>query len=257
MKQQEIAVQVICESLKKDPHVEAVFLKGSMGRGEHDEHSDIDMYCLVRQGEETGFLERRLEHLRAYREVIFTDDIFIVAPQLIAVFDNYLHIDLFAVTRESFPGHDHFTVLHDPHDVMKEFIVTQGLALSLEEYRDDVMDIAWFLFQYRKSAARGNDIWSVRMLSNVVHHLARALLHRYAPERAQLGLKTVSQSLPKELAAEMISIHERVTPSRHGQAAGLISSLLATEYEWIQEQLKEETQTLEFLQRMIELHAVV
>lgn len=255
MKQQEIAVQHICESLKKDPHVEAIFLKGSMGRGEHDEHSDIDMYCLVKQ-EETGFLERRLEHLRAYREVIFTDDIFIVAPQLIAVFDNYLHIDLFTVTRESFPGHDHFTVLYDPHDVMKEFIATQGLALSPEEYRDDVMDIAWFLFQYRKSATRGNDIWSVRMLSNVVHHLGRALLHRYAPERAQLGLKTVSQSLPEEMVAEMMSIHESMTPSRHGHAAGLISSLLAAEYGWIREQLKEETQTLDFLQRMIELHAV-
>ncbi|QTD40492.1 nucleotidyltransferase domain-containing protein [Sporosarcina sp. Te-1] len=257
MKQQEIAVQAICESLKKDPHVEAVFLKGSMGRGEHDEHSDIDMYCMVKQGEEAGFLDRRLDHLRVYQEVIFTDDIYIVAPQLIAVFDNLLHIDLFTVTRESFPGHDHFTVLYDPHAIMKEFVDTQGLALTKEEYRDDVMDIAWFLFQYRKSAARGNDIWSVRMLTNVVHHLARALLHRYAPERAQLGLKTVSESLPEESTRDILLIHEKITPSRHEEAAHLISGLLDREYEWIQEQLKEETQTLDFLQRMIELHAAV
>ncbi|MBB4822947.1 putative nucleotidyltransferase [Sporosarcina luteola] len=257
MKQQEIAVQAICESLKKDTHVEAVFLKGSMGRGEHDEHSDIDMYCMVKQGEEEGFLARRLDHLRAYREVIFEDDIYIVAPQLIAVFDNLLHIDLFTVTKESFPGHDHFTVLYDPQKNMKEFVDTQGLSLAKEEYRDDVMDIAWFLFQYRKSAARGNDIWSVRMLTNVVHHLARALLHRYTPDRAQLGLKTVSQSLPEDKTRDVLLIHEKITPSHHEEAARLISVLLEREYEWIHTQLQEETQTVDFLRRMIDLHTVV
>lgn len=42
---QEIAVHKITESLQADRRVKAVFLKGSMGRGEYDEHSDID--CIV------------------------------------------------------------------------------------------------------------------------------------------------------------------------------------------------------------------
>ena len=53
---QELAVEKICSSLKNDPHVQAIFLKGSMGRNEHDEFSDIDLYCLVNKEDEEQFL---------------------------------------------------------------------------------------------------------------------------------------------------------------------------------------------------------
>ncbi|WP_239457229.1 hypothetical protein [Planococcus versutus] len=65
MSQQELAVGKICASLKKDNLVKAIFLKGSMGRDEHD-------------------------------------DIHIIAPQIIVVFDNLLHLDLFTVMEQNF-----------------------------------------------------------------------------------------------------------------------------------------------------------
>lgn len=248
---QELAVQKICTSLKGDPLVQALFLKGSMGRNEHDEHSDVDLYCLVNKEDEKQFLENRLKHLRAYREIIFLDDIFIVAPQIIAVFDNLLHIDLFTVTQETFVEKDFFKVLYDPHHIMENFIHTQGLTLTADEYQDDVMDVAWFLFQYEKSAARGNDIWSVRMLTNVVYHLARVLLYRYAPERAQLGLKAVEQSLPESVVMDMIEILECLIPSKHAQAANQICQLVGREYEWIYSHLIEEHQLTGFFKKMV------
>ncbi|MCM3744350.1 nucleotidyltransferase domain-containing protein [Sporosarcina luteola] len=249
---QELAVEKITASLEKDPHVQAVFLKGSMGRGEHDEHSDVDLYCLVNEVGKEEFLVNRVEHLRAYRDIILMDDIFIVAPQIIAVFDDLLHIDLFTVTKESFVGGDHFKVLYDPYRLMDEFVETQGLALREEEYRDDVMDVGWFLFQYSKTAARGNDIWSVRMLTNVVHHLGRVLLYRYAPERAKLGLKTIERSLPESVILELTEILECITPGKHAQAVVLISRLLDCEYEWIRLQWSEESQQMRFVRRMID-----
>ena len=248
---QELAIKKIYASLKEDSLVQAIFLKGSMGRNEHDEHSDVDLYCLVNKEEEKQFLSKRLKHLQAYRDIIFKDDIFIIAPQMIVVFDDLLHIDLFTVTRESFAGKDFFKVLYDPHHIMDEFVHTQGLTLTMDEYRDDVMDVAWFLFQYKKSAARGNDIWSVRMLTNVVHHLARVLLVRYVPERAQLGLKIIEQSLPGPLLVNVAGILECLTPSKHAQAANQISRLVTREYDWIYSQLNEEHQTLRFLRRMV------
>lgn len=249
---QELAVEKITASLEKDPLVQAVFLKGSMGRGEHDEHSDVDLYCLVNEEDKKDFLAKRVGHLRAYHDIILMDDIFIVAPQIIAVFDDLLHIDLFTVTKESFVGGDHFKVLYDPHRLMEEFMGMQGLSLTDEEYRDDVMDVGWFLFQYSKSAARGNDIWSVRMLTNVVHHLGRVLLHRYAPERAKLGLKTIEHSLPNYVVSELTAILEFMTPGKHEQAVVLISRLLDREYEWIRLQWIEEGEQMRFLRRMID-----
>ncbi|MGV3465025.1 MAG: nucleotidyltransferase domain-containing protein [Heyndrickxia sp.] len=251
MLRQEMAVEKIVKSLKQDPSIQAIFLKGSMGRNEQDEHSDIDLYCLVRQEEEQQFLSRRLNHIKAYRDIIFYDDIFIVTPQIIAVFDDMLHIDLFTITKESFVGKDYFKVLYDPDHLLNEFTDTQGLTLSESEYCDDVNDVAWFLFQYKKSAARGNDIWAVRMLTNVMYHLARVLLHRYAPERAQLGLKTMEQSLPKSLVDELKQIFEHITPSGHRKASQQIKKLVSKEMDWIKLNLTQGDQILPLLEKML------
>lgn len=252
---QEIAVQKITDSLRKDRRVQAVFLKGSMGRNEYDEHSDIDLYCLVEKEDEKDFLGNRLMHLQAYRPVTFQDDIFIVAPQLIAVFDDFLHIDLFTVTAETFSGKDFFKVLHDPEDRLTAFIDTQGLELSESEYRDHVNDVAWFLFQYKKASSRGNGIWSVKMLANAAEHLARVLLYRYAPERAQLGLKSLQRSLPMELFGQMEEIFEAMTPGRHAESASAMSRLVKKELPWIKEHLADGAQIERLLQAMLDFYA--
>ncbi|WP_228550233.1 nucleotidyltransferase domain-containing protein [Salinibacillus xinjiangensis] len=170
---QDEAVNEIVSSLKTDPLVKAIFLKGSMGRGEDDEYSDIDLYCLVEKQDEEHFLQNRLTHLRAYKDLLFYDDIFIIAPQIIAVYENMLHVDLFTVTEKTFKEKDYFKVLYDPQNRLEKFHKTQNLMLSSDEFRDDVMDVVWFLFQYKKSADRGNDIWSVSMLRHVMIHLGR------------------------------------------------------------------------------------
>ena len=252
---QEIAVQKITKSLRKDHRVQAVFLKGSMGRNEHDEHSDIDLYCLVEKEDEKEFLGNRLMHLQAYRPVTFQDDIFIIAPQLIAVFDDFLHIDLFTVTVETFSEKDFFKVLHDPKDKLTAFIGTQGLELSESEYRDHVNDVAWFLFQYKKAFSRGNGIWSVKMLANAAEHLARVLLYRYAPERAQLGLKSLQRSLPMELFGQMEEIFEAMTPARHAESAAAMSRLVKKELPWIKEHLADGAQIERLLQAMLDFYA--
>ena len=61
---QELAVEKVYSSLKRR-HVRAIFRKGSMGRNEHDEFSDIDLYCLVDKEDEEQFLAKRLDHLQA------------------------------------------------------------------------------------------------------------------------------------------------------------------------------------------------
>ncbi|EGA91334.1 DNA polymerase beta subunit [Planococcus donghaensis MPA1U2] len=248
---QEIAVQQITESLIKSPYVRAVFLKGSMGRNEHDEHSDIDLYCLVDSEHEELFLKERLAHLEAYRPVLFQDDIFIIAPQLIVVFDNLLHIDLFTVTIESFSTKDFFKVVYDPENLLDQFVASQNLELSKEEYTDHVIDVAWFLFQYRKASGRGNDVWAAKMLSHVLEHLARVLLYRYAPHRAQLGLKTISHSLPDMVFSEIESSSNLMTPKNHAQAASRLRQLIAEEAKWIDNHVAERKTMMPLLTAMI------
>ncbi|MDN7241157.1 nucleotidyltransferase domain-containing protein [Planococcus sp. N028] len=252
---QEQAVEKICASLKQDPHVLAVFLKGSMGRGEHDEHSDIDLYCLVDKDREKQFLASRKAHLEAYRPIIFHDDIFIIAPQLIVVYDDLLHIDLFTVTLDSFSEKDYFRIVYDPNKLLAQFELTQTLGLTENEFRDAVIDVAWFLFQYKKASARGNDIWATRMLTSVLDHLARVLLHKYAPHRAQLGVKALEKLLPQPIFEKVKDIFGQVTPMEHQAAAAKISELVANEMEWLATVLPENASSEILLQRMVEFHS--
>lgn len=227
------ALQVLSSSLKQDRRVQAIFVKGSVGRGEHDEHSDLDLYCLVDEKDLDGFLDSRIDHLESYGKLLFHDDIFIIAPQILAVYENMLHVDLFAVTEKTFIEKDFFKVIYDPDELLSKFVASQNLRLSEREFQDAVDDIAWFLFQYKKATARGNDLWSVNMLNHVMTHLARVLLYRYKPERAQLGLKTAEASLPEDIVHIVQKIQENLTPKKHLNAAIELRELLNREADWI------------------------
>ena len=60
---QQAALKAISESLVEDPLVQAVFVKGSIARGEEDEFSDIDLYCLVKEEDKGDFLNKRIGHI--------------------------------------------------------------------------------------------------------------------------------------------------------------------------------------------------
>ncbi|MGG1684831.1 nucleotidyltransferase domain-containing protein [Pseudalkalibacillus sp. NRS-1564] len=248
MKQEE-AVRLISNSLEQDPLVKAIFLKGSMGRNEHDENSDVDLYCLVEENDVELFLKNRKHHLEAYANLLFYDEIFIIAPQIIAVFDNMLHLDLFTVTAESLIEKDYCKVIYDPNNRLSHF--NEQLTLSRQEFINHVDDTAFFLFQYEKSRRRGNDIWSVHMLNQVMLHYSRVILHRYHPDRAQLGLKALVGTLGEKEVEKSKEIFQFMTIEEHEKSAKFIRNWLKEEEDWIIEQLEGTVYSVPFLKRMI------
>jgi len=99
-------VEVLLESLKADEYIEAVFLRGSMAREEHDRFSDIDMYCVVKEENMEAFLPNRKKHIETYKDTLFVDDIYIIAPQLLVVYEDLIHIDLFTVAPSEISNKD-------------------------------------------------------------------------------------------------------------------------------------------------------
>lgn len=249
---QEEAVKVITEHLKEDPLIKAIFLKGSMGRDEHDENSDVDLYCLVDEEDVEAFLKKRKGYLEVYEKLLFYDEIYIIAPQVIAVFENLLHLDLFTVTAETLIEKDYCRVLYDPYQCLSQF--NEQLTLSKQEFIDDVDDTAFFLFQYEKSRRRGNDIWSVHMLNQVMVHYSRVILHHYHPERAQLGLKTLHSTLEGGNLRKLNEIFRFMTIHEHEKASQMIREWLKEEEQWIRYQLEGKTYSKDFLKRMLALH---
>ncbi|MGM9950078.1 MAG: nucleotidyltransferase domain-containing protein [Lysinibacillus sp.] len=215
----EEAVKKLVTSLKQDELVQAIFLKGSIGRNEHDECSDIDLYCLVDKEDLDEFLPRRLNHIRAYKELLYFDDIHIIAPQLLAVYENLVHLDLFTVTEESYIAKDYIKVLYDPDGRLDSVLHQHDLSLEESELQDAWDDTVWFLYQYYFSAKRGNDLWSIQMLNQVIGHFSKLLLHIYCPERAQLGMKTLERSLPAEPLQKLKHIYRHLNEEEHQEAA--------------------------------------
>ncbi|WP_445509354.1 aminoglycoside 6-adenylyltransferase [Rossellomorea marisflavi] len=174
---QKIAVEAIADSLKKDGRVKSIYVKGSMGREEEDEFSDVDLYCLVEEHDLTSFLQDRLQHLEAYGKLLFHDDLFIIAPQIIAVYEDLLHVDLFTVTEKTFKQKDYFKVIYDPEGKLSPFERSQNLLLSDAEFNEFAGDTGWFLFQYLKAMRRGNDLWAAEMLQHTMRNFSSVLLN--------------------------------------------------------------------------------
>lgn len=225
----EEAVKKLVVSMKKDELVQAIFLKGSLGRNEHDEYSDIDLYCLVDREDLEKFLPRRLDHVRAYKDILYYDDIFIIAPQILAVYEDLVHLDLFTVTEETYIAKDFVKVLYDPKGKLNSFIHQHNLKLDASELQDAWEDTVWFLYQYIFSAKRGNGLWSIQMLNQSMVHLSKLLLHIYCPERAQLGMKTLERSLPAELLKKFQHIYRYLNVDEHHHAAKLLAAFMECE----------------------------
>ncbi|KGX84774.1 nucleotidyltransferase domain-containing protein [Pontibacillus litoralis] len=248
------AIEKVVTSLKEESCVQSIFLKGSIGRNEHDQHSDIDLYCLVDEEEEKSFLSRRLHHLEAYKKVIFWGEAYIIAPQIIAVYEDMLPIDLFTVTKRTLQEKDYFQVLYDPNEVMKQYEATQHLMLPEEEFHECVWDMAWFLFRYHKAVERGNnDILAIEMLRHVMRNLTSIMLYRYAKNRSILGLKAIPDLLSPTQHNNVKAIYECITPSLHQEAVNQISLLIRGEMAWIRSQIYNDAQTISFLERMIKV----
>lgn len=250
---QEDAVKAISQSLTKDNRVKAIFLKGSMGRGEYDQYSDVDLYCLVDEKDEEAFLTKRLRHLESYRKILFYEDFFIIAPQIIAVYDNLLHVDLFTVTEKSFKEKDFFHVLYDPEGRLSKFQSSQNLLLDLDELNGCAYDVAWYLFQYNKANQRGNDLWAVEMLQHVMVNLSKVLLHRYKPEKAQLGLKSLESQLPTIQLDKVKTIFTYITPNSHEKSVYYLINLLSDEIDWIESNVEKNAQAGPFIRMMVNL----
>lgn len=210
---QQAAIATLTNSLISDADVQAIFLKGSFGRGEADEHSDVDLYVMVASDSLNAFLSRRRAYLATYRPILLEDEIDIVAPQLIIVYDDFLHLDFFTVTTDTLNHQDTITVLYDPEHRLQHH--SSSLALSDSDLSGHVFDAIWFYFQYTKARDRGNDIWAVEMLRQGMTHFSYALAAHHEPERAALGLKDVAA----RQRIELDSFYDTLTPNYHAKAA--------------------------------------
>lgn len=200
------AVQAVLQAAVALPSVRAVFLKGSLARGAGDRYADVDFYCLVDQADLADFLPWREQLLQAYRPVIYLSQADFVGPQLVAVFDDGLHFDLYTVTPERFPLIGSLQVLHDPEHRLDSFLpLQQDHRLPPAQVAERFNEFSFTLLEWQAAWGRQDLVWAARLASHLAGDLGVLLRHRYDPANGLLGSKRLEAVLPVQLKAMLRS----------------------------------------------------
>lgn len=81
------------DDLSEDPDVIAIYLAGSLAKGDHDRYSDIDLHTVVRDGAKAKFIENKLHRPSRWGEVLFFEDSAPNSPLVVVHFDNFIKVD--------------------------------------------------------------------------------------------------------------------------------------------------------------------
>ncbi|AWB44115.1 DNA polymerase III subunit beta [Paenibacillus sp. CAA11] len=210
---QEEAVRQISSALKQDAAVRAVFLKGSMAREENDAYSDVDMYCMVDEEEISDFLQRRLAIMTCYQPLIYWSEANFVGPQIVGVYEDGLHFDLYTVTPSSLQRTDRIKVLYDPDQLLAAY-QAEDYSMSDREVLDILSEFTFSLLEFEAAFQRRDLLWASRLASHLAADLSLVLRHLYDPGKAALGTKSLHRALDPGILQRLLDAVNHTSPDR-------------------------------------------
>lgn len=191
------AIEQISKKIINEDICDAILLKGSIGRGDDDEYSDVDMYVIVSEEKMEQFLNNRIEYLLAYKSIVYYSYANFVGPQIIVIFEDGLHFDLYAVTKESLPTTDEAKIVYDPKGLMNDY-VPQIKYMEKSTCVEMFNDILYNFIEADGAYKRGNYPWTSRILNHSIAECSILLRYIYDNKHAYLGLKKINEVLPVE-----------------------------------------------------------
>jgi hypothetical protein len=191
-----------------DARVRALLLKGSLGRGEGDEHSDIDFVVVSHLG--------KLKELWPARATVAAglgrwlggfDEVAWQAPHTyIGFYDGPVKVDFFFQEGEPHIDpwlRDGFRVLFDPEDLaapLRRQLADRTSPANLSEFDAHAWDWLWWL---HVKLARGGEAWLVH--NELVKFCETILVSGYNALSAEpwRGLALLERRLPSTNLAEL------------------------------------------------------
>lgn len=211
MKQLE-AIDKILEIMKKDKAVRALFIKGSIARGQLDEYSDVDFYCIVKDDELEDFLKRRLSCLKQYKPLIYWSEANFVGPQIVAVFNNGLHFDLYTVTLDTLQNSGEIKVLYDPEKLLKDY-KPEHLTISDKNVIKLINEFTFTMLEFEAAYCRNDLLWASRLASHLSGELSVVLRYLFDKKNAKLGFKRLYKKLDESLYKKLKKAMDLSGPS--------------------------------------------
>lgn len=191
------AINVISKKVIADNLCDAILLKGSIGRGDDDEYSDVDMYLIVSQEKLDEVLEKRTEYLSAYGEMIYLEDVNFGLPQKVAIYVNGLHVDLYTAQMDQLDTKDPIKVWYDPKGVFENYTYCRE-NMTEEKVAEYFKEVLYSFVEADAAFKRKNYAWTAKIMSNAIAMTAVLLRYLYDKKYAFLGLKKINEIITTE-----------------------------------------------------------
>jgi predicted nucleotidyltransferase len=233
------AIEKVSNAIIEDGICEAILIKGSIGRGDDDEYSDVDMYVVVKESDMERFLEKRLSYLNKYMEVIYSEKVNFVAEQIVAIYDNGLHFDLYTVTENTLPHKDKIKVVYDPNHKFDNY-VGEVNRITADELAALFSDTLYYFVEADGAYERKNYPWAARILSSSIAGSAVLLRYLYDKDYAYLGLKKINEVIPEEQYMWLEEASNNLNKSGFQTATNYIIRILEYVSENIEDNIRSE-----------------
>jgi len=205
------AIKVVSESILADGLAKALFLKGSIARGEDDEYSDVDMYAVVAEENFDNFLNKRIEYLEKYMPLVHFSKVNFVAPQIVGIFKDALHFDLYTVKPDHIPQTGSIKIISDDSGLLDNY-KKEPLCLTEDDLVENISEFTYTIIEIEAAYAR-NDLSRCIQLF-YFNYGVMALFTRYVYDKdsSLLGNKGMYKAVPPEVYSEYIKILDHATP---------------------------------------------
>jgi predicted nucleotidyltransferase len=196
MKQND-AIKAVAQAILADGLCTALLLQGSFGRGEEDEFSDVDMFAVVPEENHELFLSRRIDYLKSYMPIVIWEEVNFHVPEIVAIFEDCLHFDLYTATPETLPIYGKFKVIYDKD---RKYEGHSGEPNSKVPYdtNSTFTGVIYSIMEADSAYRRRNYPWAAFILTRAIKDSGLLLRSLYDTQYPFLALKKINKIIPAE-----------------------------------------------------------
>ncbi|MGZ9816857.1 nucleotidyltransferase domain-containing protein [Peribacillus simplex] len=139
-KQRDILLENALKDLSANPDVLAIYLAGSLVKGNDDNYSDIDLHTVVNSKRKADFLKGKRNRANNWVNVTFHEDYNTSSPYVVTLYNTFVKVDSwYHASEEIVPSIwlKEVEVIYAPFNVMSH-VIKESAKLVYKPSADDV-----------------------------------------------------------------------------------------------------------------------
>lgn len=199
-------VNVLIEVISKDNLVEACFIKGSLARGEEDELSNVDFYCVINENKKRKFISNINKYLESFNPILHS---FTQGNKIVCIYENKIQLDFNFLVIEDINHTGDMLVVYDPNDVLTN-IKLKGFTFDAEDLASVINNYALNGLYFYKAYTRKEYLLAFKIATEMLEYFIELSRYHENPDRVAMGLKSFEDNISPDKLKEIISLNKLI-----------------------------------------------